>query len=147
VRLFHFAVALPLLFGLLWWSGVRPSILWLLLPGLACIQFLLTVGLAYPLASVNVMFRDTQHIVGAVLQIYMFLTPVFYSVQSIPVHLRSLYYLNPMVTLIEAWRDVLLRGLWPDLFALGAWTAVGIFVLIFGRGVFIAQSHRFVEEL
>ncbi len=147
VRLFHFAVALPLLFGLLWWNGVRPSLLWLLLPALACIQFLLTVGLAYPLASVNVLFRDTQHIVGAVLQISMFLTPVFYSVQSIPERLQAFYYLNPMVTLIEAWRDVLLRGLWPDLYALGAWSVFGIVLLILGRGVFVAQSHRFVEEL
>lgn len=147
VRLFHFAVALPILFGLLWWNGVRPSLPWLLLPGLMCIQILLTVGIAYPLASANVIFRDTQHIVGAVLQIAMFMTPVFYSVHSIPERLRPLYYLNPMVTLMEAWRDVLLRGSWPNLYALGIWSTVGVLLWILGRSVFVSQSHRFVEEL
>lgn len=147
VRLFHFVVALPILFGLLWWSGVRPTLLWFWLPVLLGIQFMFIVGLAYPLASLNVVFRDTQHIVAAVLQLAMFLTPVFYSVQSIPEEFRSYYYLNPMVTLMEAWRDVLLRGVCPDLHLLGVWSALGLAFLFAGRSAFVAQSHRFVEEL
>ncbi len=147
VRFFHFAVALPLLFAFLWWQGIRPGWQWLSLPVLAGLQFALTAGLAYPLASLNVVLRDTQHVVGVVLQLLMFVTPVFYSLDAVPAELRPWFSLNPMVALVEVWRDVLLRGQWPDPRVIGALGLVAAVFLFAGRKVFVAQSHRFVEEL
>ncbi|RYD48833.1 MAG: hypothetical protein EOP85_02780, partial [Verrucomicrobiaceae bacterium] len=69
VRFFHFLIALPILFGMLWWHGVRPGLPWISLPVLVLVQYLLIVGLAYPLASINVIFRDTQHITAMILQL------------------------------------------------------------------------------
>ncbi|WP_193214870.1 ABC transporter permease [Luteolibacter marinus] len=147
VRFLHFLIAVPLLFGLLWWNGIRPGIEWAALPLLILIQYLLTVGIAYPLASLNVLHRDTQHIVAVLLQLLMFLTPVFYNIHVIPEHLRRWYYINPMVSLVESWRQVLLEGRWPDFGTLAILTAVGGLLIVAGRRLFIAQSHRFVEEM
>jgi len=147
VRMFHFLIAVPILFALLFWQGIRPSWPWFSLPGLMVIQYLLIVGLAYPLASLNVIFRDTQHIVGALLQLVMFVTPVFYSLDQVPESMHPWYQLNPMVGLIQAWRDVLLDGSWPDPVSLIKLLVVGITLLILGRKTFVGQSHRFAEEL
>jgi lipopolysaccharide transport system permease protein len=147
VRLFHFLLAMPLLLLLLWWHGFRPNVTWLALPLLVAVQFLLTAGLAYPLAALNVRLRDTQHVVGVVLQLGMYLTPIFYSVDHVPERYRPLVYANPMVTIIEAWRDVLLRGQWPNAAHLGVVAGAAVALLIIGRRVFVVHSRRFAEDL
>lgn len=147
VRFLHFAIVMPLLVGLLWWQGIRPTSAWCALPLLILIQYLLTVGLAYPLASLNVLHRDTQHIVGVLLQLMMFVTPIFYSIEVIPDELRRWYYINPVVSLVQSWRTVLLDGQWPDPGVLGILFSAGLALIVIGRKIFIAQSHRFVEEM
>lgn len=147
VRFIHFAIALPLLAGLLWSRGLRPSAAWAALPPLVVIQYLLIVGLTYPLAALNVLFRDTQHIAGVLLQLLMFASPVFYSPATMPEAFRAWYQFNPMATLMEAWRAVLLRGAWPDFGALCPVAVAALLLVAVGRRVFIAQSHRFVEEM
>lgn len=147
VRLFHFLIALPVLFGLLWWEGIRPAWPWLSLPGLMLVQYVLIVGISYPLASLNVIFRDIQHILGVLLQLIMFVTPVFYSLEQVPPSMRGWFHLNPMVGLIQSWRDVLLDGNWPDPLVLGKLLVVGVVFLVIGRRTFVKQSDRFAEEL
>jgi lipopolysaccharide transport system permease protein len=147
VRLFHFALALPILFALLWGQGMRPGMPWLALPLLVAVQYLLIAGLAYPLASLNVIFRDTQHIVGVILQLMMFVTPVFYSLRMVPEGMRNWFYLNPMVGMVECWRAVLMENRWPDPGVVAGLLAFGAVLLFVGRRVFVRQSHRFIEEL
>lgn len=147
VRFFHFLIALPILFAMLWSVGIRPGWSWLSLPVLAGVQYLLIVGLSYPLASINVIYRDTQHIVSVALQMMIFVTPVFYSIEKVvPEHARW-FYLNPMVGLLQCWRGVLLNNTWPDSGILGGLLALGIVLLILGRNLFVRQSHLFAEEL
>jgi len=147
VRLFHLLVALPILFLLLVANGMNPTAAWLTLPFLLALQFLFTVGLAYPLAAIQVTLRDTQHLVGVGLNLLMFLTPVFYASDAISGKFRFWYELNPLAILVQAWRDVLMRGAWPDGRALGLLAAVSVGLAFFGRRFFVAQSHRFVEEM
>jgi len=147
VRLFHFIVAWPLLIGMLMYEGLHPNAAWWALPILLLLQYLLAVGLAYPLASLNALHRDTQHIVAVLLQLMMFLTPVFYDIHVVPEEVRQWYYLNPMTSMLEAWRDVLLEGRWPNPHSLSVLTAVAMILIVAGRRIFITQSHRFVEEM
>lgn len=147
VRLFHFSLALPFLFGLLWFQGIRPADSWAFLPLLAVIQFALLAGLAYPLAALNVRLRDTQHVVAVVLQLAIYVSPVFYSLEVVPSWLAQWLHLNPMVPMLAAWRDVLLLGRLPNPVDV---TLLAIFsgsLLLFGRRIFAIESRRFVEEL
>ena len=146
-NLIHFLFALPLLmlFLLIDGTGLRSVIL--LLPVVIAIQFVLTLGLGYLAAAGNVLFRDTEHLVAVLLQLLFFLTPVFYNASMVPERYQSLYRLNPMVHLVEAYRAILLGGTWPsglDLLSLGV-LATGL--LYVGHKVFINLSYRFVEEL
>ncbi|QJE98765.1 ABC transporter permease [Luteolibacter luteus] len=147
VRFLHFAIAMPLLFGLLWWNGIKPAASWWAVPLIIVIQYLLSVGIAYPLASLNVLHRDTQHIIGVLLQLMMFVTPIFYDIRVVPEPLKEWFYLNPMVCIVDAWRTVLLYGQWPDARTLWILFGAGMVMVVVGRRIFIAQSHRFVEEM
>ena len=145
--LIHFLLALPVLIIFLAMDGVQPNSVLLYLPVLMVIQFVLTVSLAYPLAAINVTFRDTQHTLGVVLQMLFYLTPIFYDLSSVPKQYQPLYQLNPMVPLIEAYRAILLKGMQPDWSALLIVSVVVAALLPIGLGIFRRQSDRFVEEL
>jgi lipopolysaccharide transport system permease protein len=145
--LIHFLLALPVLIIFLAVDGVKPNPVLLYLPLLMVIQFVLTVSLAYPLAAINVTFRDTQHTLGVLLQMLFYLTPIFYDLNSVPEKFQPLYHLNPMVPLIEAYRAVLLKGMQPNWQTLLIVSAVVATLLPLGLGIFRRQSDRFVEEL
>ncbi|MGE3615872.1 MAG: ABC transporter permease [Gemmatimonadales bacterium] len=147
VRFIHFVVALPLLVAFLLWHGLRPGPAWVAVPLVAGVEFLLIAALAFPLAAINVRLRDTQHLVAAGLQLAMFVTPVYYSLETVPPRLRGWFAANPMAILLEAWRAVLLRNTWPDFGSLlGLAGAAGI-LLVIGMSVFSAWRYRFVDEL
>lgn len=145
--LIHFLLALPVLIIFLAVDGVQPSSVLFVLPLLMVIQFVLTVGLAYPLAALNVTFRDTQHTLGVLLQMLFYLTPIFYDLNSVPKEFQPLYQLNPMVPLIEAYRAILLKGTQPDWQALLIVSLVVAVILPIGLAIFRRQSNTFVEEL
>ena len=81
------------------------------------------------------------------LQLLMFLSPIFYDAAAIPKRYRMLYHMNPMVNVLDAYRAVLIRGQVPDersLLMLGLATLV---LLAAGYSVFRRASRLFVDEL
>jgi lipopolysaccharide transport system permease protein len=146
-NLINLLLALPLLFGFMLISHVPLRATIFFLPLLMMLQFVLTLSFAYVLATVNVLFRDTQHIIGVVLQLLFFVTPVFYDASRFPVKYQPLLKLNPMVHIIAAYRDLLLKGVLPDLRML-AWISVAATLFLFlGYKLFISMRNQFVEEL
>jgi len=108
-----YLVAVPILIGVVWCYGrpPAPSLGWV--PVLAVIQGLLIVGLGLAVATLNVFYRDVQHIVAVGIMLAFYLTPVFYDVPSDPGPARLLYLANPMAGLIHGYRSVFLEGAAP----------------------------------
>ncbi|MEC4982483.1 MAG: ABC transporter permease [Oscillatoria sp. PMC 1068.18] len=147
VGMIHFLSALPvlLIFLLIEQVNLQPVIL--ILPIIMALQFCVTVSLIYLLAAVNVTFRDTRYTIDVLLRLGFFLTPVFYSISSMPDKYQGWYLLNPMVHLLEAYRAVLVLGEAPHWLRLGGVGIGAIALLFFSQAFFRHQSHRFVEEL
>lgn len=146
-NLVQFLLSLPILLIFLIHTGswVSPAIVFL--PVLILLQFLFTLSLAYLAAAVNVTFRDTQHILNILLNIFFYLTPIFYQVDFIPEKYLFLYNLNPLVSMVESYRAVLIDSSFPPLSPLIAITVFSILLLIFSLRVFENARHSFVEEL
>ena len=147
-NLIHFLLALPILFVFLVIDGSWLTIYFIALPLAASIQFVLTLGLAYLVATFQVTFRDTQYLLGVILQLMFFLTPIFYDASVIPERYQTLYQLNPMVHLTDAYRASLMRGELPNnLLALLSLGIISIALLLFGYSIFKKASSNFVDEL
>ncbi len=146
-HLVHYLLALPVLFAFLLGSGTElGTAVFALLP-LIILQFLFTLGIAYFVAAIHVIFRDTEHLLGIFLLLLFYLTPIFYDAGALPAPYRAIYNLNPLVHLIEAYRFILIQAQLPPLLPLliiGLITAV---LLITGYRLFMQISFRFVEEL
>lgn len=145
--LIHLVLALPILVVFLLIDGAKLTPLVLILPLLQIIQFALTVTFAYFLAALNVTFRDTQHTLGVLLQLWFYLTPIFYELKNIPDRIWYIYGLNPMVHIVTAYRQILIWGVQPDWLALAIISAVTLALLPVGYRLFKRQSLRFVEEI
>ena len=146
-NLIHFLLALPILFIFLLLGGTGLTSAVMALPLVIAIQFILTLSLAYFAATFYVTFRDTQHLLGVLLNLLFFLTPVFYKSSDLPSQYQTLYHLNPMVHLIESYRAILLTGVLPDGIGLLLLTVVAIAILVLGYYVFSKASDHFVDYL
>ena len=145
--LVHFMLSLPVLFVVLVISGVYPTRAAVILPALIVVQFTLILSLAYPLAALHVWFRDTQYLLRVALQLLFYLTPVFYEANVIPARYQTIYHLNPMVSLVEGYREVLLYGRLPAPAPLILMALVTAGLLGIGVPVFRRTSQRFADEL
>jgi lipopolysaccharide transport system permease protein len=143
----QFLIGFPLLLGLVLIQGGWLGMAVLAVPAVITIQFLLTLALAFPLAAANVRYRDTQHVVSLLTMAAFYLTPVFYSVDAVPKGFRWLYRLNPMVTILEAYRDILIRHRLPDFGGLFIIALISILFIAAGYAIFMRASIRFSEEL
>jgi lipopolysaccharide transport system permease protein len=143
----HFLLTLPVLIVFLLIDGIQLKPVILELPILILLQFCFTVGLGYLFAALNVTFRDTKHIITVLLQMFFYLTPIFYDISNVPSNLQKFYDLNPLVHITTGYRNIIIHGIQPNWLALlGVFLATGI-MLVLGYVYFLQQSDRFVEEL
>jgi ABC-type polysaccharide/polyol phosphate export permease len=120
----------------------------LLFPLILLAQLLFSLGLAFLVSVLNVYYRDTQIILETVLLGWFFLTPVFYRMEDLfPDYARLVYIVNPMASLVEAYRAVLYAGGMPDLYFFGRTFATCLVVAAVGLIVFQRFAPRLSEEL
>ncbi len=108
---------------------------------------LLTVGLAWFLASLGVYVRDVGQVIGVITQALFFLSPIFYPVSAVPEHLRFMLYVNPLTTILAGFR---LAVLWSDAPAWGVWAAVTMgmaVVALLGYGWLMQTKKGFADVM
>jgi lipopolysaccharide transport system permease protein len=132
--LFHAGVSLSILLAAnLLLSGVLPWTI-VLLPLVLLPLLFLTLGLTWFLASLGVFVRDIGYTVALVVQVLFFLTPIFYAVENIPEPYRSLINLNPLASVVEDFRRVVLWGVVPD------WGTLAILLLACGAVMLLGYA-------
>jgi ABC-type polysaccharide/polyol phosphate export permease len=136
VFIFILALGVPQNFSLLWF------------PLVLLIQVVFTVGLAMLLATLNVFLKDTAQIMETVMLAWFFMTPIFYQASDLLSEgARWLFILNPVASIVTAYREILLYGNVPDGLFMVRVAAQAVVVAIVGGLVFLRFSGRFVEEL
>ncbi len=106
---------------------------------------LLSLGAGWFLASVSVYVRDTGHVVTILLQMLMFLTPLFYPISAVPEPFRVFMRLNPLSTVVENARCVLMQGRAPEWLGLGLLTLAGVVVMQLGYVWFMKTKRGFAD--
>jgi homopolymeric O-antigen transport system permease protein len=121
--------------------------------GLVLIQTMFVVGIGLMLAVLNVYFRDVQHFIGILLQIWFYATPIVYPISYVHDALAkrpalfTLYKLNPMVRFVEAYRDALYDLRFPPLLDVAYLFGVSAVTLALGVYVFTKLEPKLAEEL
>ena len=113
-----FLIVFLLLVGFLMLTGKSPDVTWLSLPVLIFVQMVLMLALGSFLAAIIPFFPDLKLIVDNGMILLFFLSGVFFDVSSAPAKLKTYLSLNPMVGIIQSYREILLDASWPDWFFL-----------------------------
>jgi lipopolysaccharide transport system permease protein len=169
--LFNMTLALPVVLLGAWWVGghsgdylsVRADALaagkdvgpllqlgapLVLLPLLYALQMVFMTGLGFFMATLNVLVRDVQQLVGVATMVWMFTTPIFYPAELVRrAGFGFLLEVNPMYWLIDSYRSVLMYGAWPDWGLLLRFTVAALIVLGIGTRFLALHRRRFPDLL
>ncbi len=136
------------------------SLLWV--PALLVVMLLLlafSFGVSLLLSVANVYFRDTQHLVGILLQAWFYASPIVYPLTYVvqqsdrvgPVlgswTLYDLYRLNPMERFVELFRNLLYDNRWPPLDSTLICVGWAVVSLVLGAVVFSRNEKKLAEAL
>lgn len=144
--LLDFFFGFLVLLGVMLWFGVVPS--WRLIAILPLLAIAMSLALATGLwlGPINVRFRDVQHTLPFLIQVWMYATPIVYSISIIPVEWRWFYSLNPMVGVIEGFRWAIFGKGDPDVVAVSL-SVIIIAILLMSGMVFFKRMERFFADL
>jgi lipopolysaccharide transport system permease protein len=140
-----FAVGFLVLIGMLVYYGLFPGISILAVIPALLQAAVAALGVGVWIAALEVRYRDVGHAVPFMTQLWLFATPIAYPSSLIPPEWRLLYSLNPMVSVIEAFRWAIL-GIPADVGGLVSLsTAVSMVLLVSGVFVFRFAERTFAD--
>jgi ABC-type polysaccharide/polyol phosphate export permease len=146
VCLVDFGVASTVLVGLMIYYGVAVGPAILALPVVLAVHLAFTAAMALALAVGNLFYRDVKYLFEIALTVWMFATSVLYPVSEVGGRLAAILAFNPMTQIVDAYRDVLLRGAWPST-AFGAAAVVSLILLLGAWQFFHRAEFEFAENL
>jgi ABC-type polysaccharide/polyol phosphate export permease len=117
---------------------------WLYLPVPMIGLFLFTLGTALFFATINVFYRDVNHIIQIILQAWFYFSPIIYSLDLIPIKYRWLFKMNPLLYVLNGFRLSIYYGILPSGASVVLSLACGIAALVVGFSIFRRYEKSFV---
>lgn len=140
-----FAAAVFLI-GLFIFRGDLPGMIYWL-PVVLIPQLLFTLGTAWFLAALGVFLRDLGQIIGFLLTLWFFLTPICYPEASLPDWAAAILTKNPIYVLVRGYRSILLEHAAPPWSAMWKLWAVAALVFLFGHAWFYKLRKSFADVI
>lgn len=142
VSLTDFFVSFVILLALMAWYKFVPGWQMLTLPLFTLMAFAASFGAGLWLTALNVKYRDFRYVVPFLIQFGLYVSPVGFSSNIVPVKWRLLYSLNPMAGVIDGFRWAVLGGeniiYWP-----GFLLSLALVLVLFAGGI---RYFRKVEK-
>lgn len=143
----HEMIALAIFITILFGVGQPPTPLALGLLLLFPLQLILTLGLSMLVAAFHVFYKDVGQLISALMLLWFFATPIIYPLSLIPEWLRQFFHLNPLTSLISAYRMALLGNEVTHLWAFVYLTGFSLAVFFIGAAAFNRLSREFADLL
>ena len=144
--LLDFLVGSSLMIGLMAYYHIAPSWRLLLWPILVMLMFALALAVGMFFSAVNVKYRDVKYVIPFAIQLWMFLTPIFYPTSMVPERFRWLLLLNPLSGLIEGFRGSLIATRTIPWDSLGICALLTALMLV-GATVFFRRSEQIFADV
>jgi len=117
---------------------------WIFLPIPLLALTLITLGMTFFFATANVYYRDVSHILQIVLQLWFYLSPIFYSPDFVPDKYQFFFKLNPMIYVLNGFRLSTYNGMLPTWKNILASFVCGFVALFIGFRIFRKYQDEFV---
>jgi lipopolysaccharide transport system permease protein len=108
---------------------------------------IMTIGAGLLLATVNVFFRDVQHLYKVFTTLLLYASALFYPVSIVPEQYQIFFTINPLFAIITLFRDSFYSGTPYDLFNIVYASTFSIVLLIIGMVMFYKYQDKFITHL
>jgi lipopolysaccharide transport system permease protein len=140
-----FFLAFIVLLGMMIYYGAMPTLRLFWVPFFVLLALITSLGTGLWLSALNVQFRDVRHILPFITQIWMFATPIAYSSSLVVPSWRTVYAMNPMVSVIDGFRWTLLGTAMPSISMMAISVLVSSVILISGAFYFRRMERTFAD--
>uniref|UniRef100_N2AG15 Transport permease protein n=1 Tax=Eubacterium plexicaudatum ASF492 TaxID=1235802 RepID=N2AG15_9FIRM len=107
--------------------------------------YIFCLGLGLFLAEASVFFRDIEYIYSVLTTAWMYLTPIFYPIEQLPVKMqKAIQTLNPMYQYIHQFRTIVLNQTLPGLKEVAYGFGIALLFLVIGLRTFIRKQDEFI---
>lgn len=94
--------------------GIPVQATWLAVPIVILTQFCMVLSLAMLVGAITPFLPDLKVAIDNSLMLLFFISGVFFNINEVQEPLKSYLLLNPMAGLIDEYRNIMIRGIWPD---------------------------------
>lgn len=145
--LFTFAISFLLLVMLILFELKSIPLTALMMPLIILPYCVLLLGISWILAALGVYLRDIQQITGTLSTLLLFLSPVFYSANTLPEQFQHLLFLNPLTYVVESSRALLIYGHYPSFTGLAIYSLIAVVIAYTGHTFFRKVKPGFADVL
>lgn len=143
-----FGIAFLFLLGMMAYYGIYPTWGILILPVLLLLALVTALGVGLWLSALNVLYRDVGYALPFLTQLWMFVSPIIYSINTVPEQWRLLYALNPMTGVVQGFRWALLGSQTEQLGPILAISSgMALLILISGLFYFRRMERLFADRV
>lgn len=146
-NLLLYLIVLPLVFVTLLIYGHHLSWTLAFLPVLLLFEIILIAGFSMMIASWNVLYRDVQQVVGVLLTLLFWITPVFYKSHAVDQRYQFVFDANPVAALIKSYRDIMFYSNLPELRSFLFVVSASLIIGLLGYIVYRRKLHDVIDTL
>jgi lipopolysaccharide transport system permease protein len=128
-------------------ASVHPSISVVLLPLLLLQVAAFGLGLGLIISTLTTRYRDLNYMLGYLLQLWMYATPIVYPLSQVPEKWLWLFYFNPMTAVVQTFRHSLLGSEAPSIWMISYSVAVSTLVISLGLILFTRVERTFMDTI
>lgn len=111
------------------------------------LYFLFVLGLGFLFSSINIFHRDFSHFLSAIFMIWFWVTPVFYSIDSVPLPYQWVFLINPVTYFINLYQLILFKGSNPSFLNMAAVFLLSFCSLAAGYGFFLKKESLLLKRI
>jgi lipopolysaccharide transport system permease protein len=145
-KLVDFTISLLVVFALMAWFKIPPTIWVVMLPSMVVLMMLTAGGLGMWLTALSIQYRDVKYGSSFMIRLLMYAVPVVYPLSLIPEKYRLIYGLNPMVGVVEGFRAALL-GTRPMPWDLLVESSIISLAIFFAGALYFRRLERFFADV
>lgn len=118
-----------------------------LLPVVLLPMTCLSLGLGWFLSGLGVFVRDMNYAITLAVQVLMFMSPIFYSVETVPEPFKTIIQLNPLTSIVTNFRMIVLWGEVPNWGELWIWLMGTSLLMLLGYSWFMKAKKAFADVI
>jgi ABC-2 type transport system permease protein len=128
-------------------SGIGFSKYILFFPLILVVEYIICLAAVFLTSAINVYIRDAEYIINFLIQMLFYATPILYTMDMFPARFQAILKLNPLVTIINSYRNIFFYKTTPEVKSLIILFFAGLVLLYICYKIFKKLEKGFAEEL